>query len=1227
MNGFNKMQDKRNIRLGSIENASTDIHAYYDKSWAIVIGINDYGGRHPTLANAKNDAVGFAAVLEQKLGFENVFLLLDGEATRDAIMDWLRDKLRTQVGRNDRVIFFFAGHGTTWSSIQDAETIKYGYIIPHDAEAGKYSQYIDMDELRRACGMIPAKHILIILDCCFSGVAALTSRAAPRTGTELDYDAYLREATERSARQILTAGASDEFAADSGLCPGHSAFTAVLIEGLEGDADLNKDNLITASELGSYIKQRVSRETARDGAKGQMPFFNYIAGSREGEFMFITPGSARTRDRRLDVPPYFGLVAFSESNAEFFFGRRRVVEETLRRMQNMPRFIGLLGPSGSGKTSLIQAGIIPRIRKGAIPGSSNWDIIVSQPGERPFEELEAKGLSNALKGLVEASRAWIKDHPSTTRLLLVLDQFEEFLAACPGKIREDFLGQLATLMKAQDLAVTILIALRDDFLDHFEQSDPTFRELALQGFADVSPDLEESDLRSIVQEPCANVGLDLEDGLVDAIVGDVLEASPGEKTRTARCIVLPLLQSAMTRVWEKRHADGKITHKAYSDIGKLSGELPIWAEQTFEVLYIDGLGPLARRILIDLVNLGDTSQRLPNTGRRMTMNALCHGEEEERNAVHRVVQKLADARLLATSSEKQTHEVIVELIDDSLIERWDKLKQWLDEDRSFLIWRRDTERYAQEWTKATNGGKTADEERLLSGQGLVEAERWLKERGRDLGSSEKKYIQLSLDHREEMRVQREKDQREREQNKRKIIKILAVFSIVTLIFAAYAFYMKDLSEKKSLENLALYEASKSSSIRDVPFMFIKSITLAVQSINHKPTEEGNNALQEGLELLPTPLARMTLGGSFGDLAFSPDGTMIATGTSDKIVRIWDGVTGKELINMTHDGAVSSVAFSPNSSWIVTASSDRTARVWDIATGKVMAKMAHNGAVIHAIFSPDGTRVATASLDGTARIWNASNGEELARLHHDSSVHFAVFSPDGIRVATASYDKTARIWNASNGEELDRMTQDDGVYSVAFSPDGARVATASFDRTAMIWNAANGEELARLEHGSVVLCAIFSPDGNRVATASGDKTARIWNASNGEELARMTHDLGVNSVAFSPDGARVATASEDGTARIWDVLTGEEIARMEHNDSVRSVAFSPDGYRIATAGSDSAAMIWKAPSARERIVMKHANTVNSIKISLDETRVATASSDETARIWNASNGEELGKIGA
>ena len=380
-----------------------------------------------------------------------------------------------------------------------------------------------------------------------------------------------------------------------------------------------------------------------------------------------------------------------------------------------------------------------------------------------------------------------------------------FLQPAPGKIREDFLGQLAELMKAQDNAVTILISLRDDFLDHFEQSSPTFWELARQGFADVSPDLEESDLRSIVQEPCSKVGLELEDGLVEAIVGDVLEVSPGEKPGTARCIVLPLLQSAMTRVWEKRHADGKITHKAYGDIGKLSGDLPIWAEQTFEKLSMDGLGPLARRILIDLVNLGDVSQKRPDTGRRMTMNALCHGEEEEKNAVHRVVQKLADARLLATSSEKQTQEVIVELIDDSLIQRWDKLRLWLDEDRGFLLWRRGAEKYAQEWMKATNGGQTVDEERLLSGQGLVEAERWLKERGRDLGNREKKYIQFSLDHREELRTQREKDQQEKEQNKRKIIKILAVFSIVTLIIAAYAFYLKDQTEKLGQEEIALLQ--------------------------------------------------------------------------------------------------------------------------------------------------------------------------------------------------------------------------------------------------------------------------------------------------------------------------------------------------------------------------------------------------------------------------------------
>lgn len=191
-----------------------------------------------------------------------------------------------QSGSNDRLIFFFAGHGTTGRG-------QLGYIIPQDADKGKYSQYIGMEDLRLVCHEIPAKHIFIILDCCFSGVAALSAKADLQSPEQID-DGYLTKATEHKAWQILTAGADDELVADGGVCPGHSPFMGALLDGLRGEADENKDNLITALELNNYIQSRVSRETTKYGAKGQMPFFNYIAGSDLGNFVFLLPGYGKT---------------------------------------------------------------------------------------------------------------------------------------------------------------------------------------------------------------------------------------------------------------------------------------------------------------------------------------------------------------------------------------------------------------------------------------------------------------------------------------------------------------------------------------------------------------------------------------------------------------------------------------------------------------------------------------------------------------------------------------------------------------------------------------------------------------------------------------------------------------------------------------------------------------------------------------------------------------------
>jgi hypothetical protein len=275
-------QAQRNLRPADSTSGRTSSRVYYEKSWAVIIGINNYEN-YGRLANARNDAETFANLLKEKLGFEeeNVFTLLDSNATCDAIRGWLRDELRLKTGKDDRVIFFFAGHGTT------EESTKQGYIVPFDAEEGRYSRQIEMIELRQACWGIKAKHILLILDCCFSGIAAIANRGEPQIKA-VD-DAFLRVATTTDAWQILTAGESDEPVADCGARPGHSEFTAALLDGLGGRADLNGDYLITASDLGNYVKTQVPREMVRYGRSIQKPFFNYLYGSKQGDFVFLLP--------------------------------------------------------------------------------------------------------------------------------------------------------------------------------------------------------------------------------------------------------------------------------------------------------------------------------------------------------------------------------------------------------------------------------------------------------------------------------------------------------------------------------------------------------------------------------------------------------------------------------------------------------------------------------------------------------------------------------------------------------------------------------------------------------------------------------------------------------------------------------------------------------------------------------------------------------------------------
>jgi peptidoglycan/xylan/chitin deacetylase (PgdA/CDA1 family)/uncharacterized caspase-like protein len=251
----------------------------YRQSHAVIIGINNYA-TWPKLAYAVNDAKAVRESLIRRFGFapERIKTLIDGEATRDAIMAALGDDLADskKVTREDRVFVFFAGHGATRKLPSGKAQ---GYIIPVDADSKNLqSQAISMTNFQDISDAIPAKHALFVMDACYSGLAL--TRGGAMTG---DRQQYWQEITRRTARQVMTAGGADEQVADNGP-NGHSIFTWTLLQGLEGKADMDRDGAITATELFSYVAPVVS------SLSHQTPVFGSMPGSEGGEFVFVSKG-------------------------------------------------------------------------------------------------------------------------------------------------------------------------------------------------------------------------------------------------------------------------------------------------------------------------------------------------------------------------------------------------------------------------------------------------------------------------------------------------------------------------------------------------------------------------------------------------------------------------------------------------------------------------------------------------------------------------------------------------------------------------------------------------------------------------------------------------------------------------------------------------------------------------------------------------------------------------
>ncbi|EMD37120.1 hypothetical protein CERSUDRAFT_84154 [Gelatoporia subvermispora B] len=323
---------------------------------------------------------------------------------------------------------------------------------------------------------------------------------------------------------------------------------------------------------------------------------------------------------------------------------------------------------------------------------------------------------------------------------------------------------------------------------------------------------------------------------------------------------------------------------------------------------------------------------------------------------------------------------------------------------------------------------------------------------------------------------------------------------------------------------------------------------AVMPILLKGCEEDSAAAQLLMKQFISDMVMKPLEGHTGPvicIAFSRDGKCLASGSSDKTLRLWNTETGT-LVSpqpVGHEDHVYCVAFSPTGRCVASGSKDHTIRLWDPETGPTPTTTfrGHSDTIFSISFSPDGRRLASASGDCTLRAWDVITGLTVVGPleGHEATVESVSFSPDGHQIVSGSWDKTIRIWNADTGEMLVGPMQGhkESVFSVAFNPDGRLVASGSEDKTIRIWDAETGRQVVDplRGHKSWVRSVAFSPDGNFVASGSDDKTVRLWDVSTGEMIAGPFegHTDQLRSVVISPDGKRVASCSIDKTIRLWD----------------------------------------------------------------------------------------------